>query len=121
LGGPNLIVEQRGSDKVVEVVVALLFDLWMVLRTEAPAPGEIERRFEKIATNVLNLVSGKTIATLQIQDGFQHWLAMNERAVFLHDRLFHDIQRGVLPIDRNRLGEHLLQTVWAFEALEMVA
>src|SRR6476646_1004432 len=31
LCGPNLIVEQRGSDKVFEVVVALLFDLWMVL------------------------------------------------------------------------------------------
>src|SRR5260221_6973134 len=87
----------------------------MVLRAEAPAPGEIERRFEHIATNVLNLVGGKIVATLQIQDGFQHRLAVNERAVFLHDRLFDDIQRRVLPIDRNRLGEPLPQTVWTFQ------
>lgn len=31
----------------------------MVLRTEAPAPGEIESRFENITTKVLNLVSDK--------------------------------------------------------------
>jgi len=70
LGGPNLIVEQRGGDKVFDIIVALLFDFWMVLRTEAPTPGEIERRFENIATNVFNLISGKTVTTLQIQDGF---------------------------------------------------
>src|SRR5580692_4056074 len=87
----------------------------MVLRTEAPAPGELERRSENIAMNILNLVSGKTVATLQIQDSLQHRLAVNERAVFLHDRLFHDFQRGVFPINRDRLVEHLLQTVWPFE------
>jgi hypothetical protein len=40
---------------------------------------------------VLNLVSRETATTLQIQDSFQHRLAVNAGAVFLHDRLFHDI------------------------------
>ncbi len=40
---------------------------------------------------------------------------MNERAVFLQHRLGDDLERGILPIDINRLGEHAPQPVGAFE------
>ena len=115
MGGSDLIVQQRRRDEVFQIVVGLLFGVWMVLRTKAPTPRDIEARLEDIAAHVLNACRRESVAALQIQHRFQHRLAVNERAVFLHDRLFDGLKQGILPIHGNRLAEHALQPVWAFE------
>jgi hypothetical protein len=40
---------------------------------------------------------------------------MNQRAIFLEDCLSDELKRGIISIHRNRLAEHLLQPLWAFE------
>ena len=64
---------------------------------------------------MLDVCRDQAAAALQIQHSFQHRLAMNERAVFLQYRLGDYLERGILPIHINRLGEHARQPVGAFE------
>ena len=64
---------------------------------------------------MLNVYRYQTVATLQIQRRFQHRLSMNQRAVFLQDCLSDQLKRGIISIHRNRLAEHLIQALWAFE------
>lgn len=106
---------QRRRDEVLQIAVALLFDPWMVLRTITPYPREVVARLEDVAPHMLNLCGLHTLASLQIQRCFQHRLAMNQGVVFLQDRLRDELERGFLPIHRNRLGEHLLEPLWAYQ------
>lgn len=115
LGGPDVIVEQRRRDEVFEIVISLLFGLGMILRTIATTSREIEGSLEDVASHALDICRHQAVAALQIQHSFQHRLAMNERAVFLEDRLRDDLKRGILPIYSDRLPEHALQPVGAFE------
>ena len=55
LGGSDLIVEQRRGDEVFQIVVGLLFGLWMVLRAEAPATRDIESPLEDVTAHVLDV------------------------------------------------------------------
>src|ERR1700676_4494393 len=87
----------------------------MVLQTVAPTSREVERPLEDVAAHMLNICCRQMVAALQIQNCFQHRLAMNERAVFLQHRLTDDLERGILPIHTDRLPEHPLQPVGAFE------
>src|ERR1700683_4804530 len=79
---PELIVEQRGRDQVLQVVIALLFDPWMVFVAEAPAAREFEGPLEDVAAYVLNGGGGQNIAHLAIQHSFQYGLTMGERTIF---------------------------------------
>ena len=76
--GPDVIVEQRHRDEVFEIVLGLLFGLWMVLRTKGSTPRDVEAGLEDVAAHMVNTCRRQTVATLQIQHRLQHRLAMND-------------------------------------------
>jgi hypothetical protein len=80
-----------------------------------PTSREVEGPLEDIAAHALDICRHQIVAALQIQHCLQYRLAMNERAVFLQHRLGDDLERGIVPIHTDRLPEHALQPVGAFE------
>ena len=64
---PHLIVEQSRRDEVFEIVVGLLFGLWMILRTIATTSREIERPLEDVAVDALDICRDEAVVALQIK------------------------------------------------------
>jgi hypothetical protein len=79
--GPDLTVEQRRCEELLQIVVALLLGPRMVLRAIVSTSGEVEARLEDVAAHTLNLCRNQPVAALPVQYRFQRRSTMNERAV----------------------------------------
>src|SRR6202011_1438100 len=111
----DLAIEQRGSDQVFQIVVGLLFGLWLILATERSAARNIVTALEDITLDAIDVTTRQPMSPLQLQRRLQHRLAVDQRAELLQDGLFHHLQGRIIPVCRNRLSEHALEAVGPLE------
>src|SRR4029077_3844426 len=93
----DLAIEQRGSDQVFQIVVGLLFGLWLIFATEGSAARDIVTALEDIALDAIDVTTRQPMSPLQLQCRLQHRLAVDQRAELLQDGLFHNLQGWIIP------------------------
>src|SRR5258708_24438553 len=86
LGRPDLVVQKRCRNQVLQIVVRLLLRLRSILCAEGAAAGDIKTRLEDVAADGLYVLGCQAIVALQLEHGLQSRLTVNERAELLQYR-----------------------------------
>jgi hypothetical protein len=67
LARTDLVIEQRGSDQVFQIVVGLLFGLWVILVTEGSTTRDIVTALEYITQDAIDVATRQPMSPLQLR------------------------------------------------------
>src|SRR5882762_1800152 len=77
LGGSDLVVQERCSNEVFQIVIRLFLCLRSILWAERATARNVKPRLENVATDGLDVPGGQAMVSLQLEHGLQNRLAVN--------------------------------------------